>query len=87
MNGMLLAHVDGGVPNVIISLDELSDYTFGELVFFFWKSLAISGYLLGINPSNQLGVEDYKKNMFALLGKLGYEDMRADLEERLRKVL
>lgn len=87
MNGTLLAHVDGGVPNVIITLDELSDYAFGELVFFFWKSLAISGYLLGINPFNQPGVEDYKKNMFALLGKPGYEDMRTDLEERLRKVL
>ena len=87
MNGTLLAHVDGGVPNVIISLDELSDYTFGELVFFFWKSLAISGYLLGINPFNQPGVENYKKNMFALLGKPGYEDMRTNLEKRLNAVL
>ncbi|MGN0267327.1 MAG: glucose-6-phosphate isomerase [Lachnospiraceae bacterium] len=87
MNGTMLAHVDGGVPNVIITLDELSDYTFGELVFFFWKSLGISGYLLGINPFNQPGVEDYKKNMFALLGKPGFEDMKADLEARLASVL
>ena len=87
MNGTLLAHVDGGVPNIIITLDELSNFTFGELVFFFWKSLAVSGYLLGINPFNQPGVEDYKKNMFALLGKPGYEDMKADLEERLAAVL
>ena len=87
MNGTMLAHVDGGVPNVIITLDELSDYTFGELVFFFWKSLGISGYLLGINPFNQPGVEDYKKNMFALLGKPGFEDMKADLEARLAAVL
>ena len=87
MNGTLLDHVDGGEPNIIITLDELSDFTFGELVFFFWKSLAVSGYLLGINPFNQPGVEDYKKNMFALLGKPGYEDMKADLEERLAAVL
>ena len=87
MNGTMLAHVDGGVPNVIITLDELSDYTFGELVFFFWKSLGISGYLMGINPFNQPGVEDYKKNMFALLGKPGFEDMKADLEARLAAVL
>ncbi len=84
MNGTLLAHVDGGVPNLVVTLDELSDYTFGELVYFFWKSLAISGYMNGVNPFDQPGVEAYKKNMFALLGKPGYEDMKSTLEERLR---
>ena len=87
MNGTLLAHVDGGVPNLIITLDELSDYTFGELVYFFWKALGISGYALGVNPFDQPGVEAYKKNMFALLGKPGYEDAKADLEKRLADVL
>jgi glucose-6-phosphate isomerase len=75
------------VPNVIITLDELSDYTLGELMFFFWKSLGVSAYMLGINPFNQPGVEDYKKNMFALLGKPGYEEMTADLQKRLDEVL
>lgn len=84
MKGTLLAHVDGGVPNLIISIDKLSDYTFGETVYFFWKSLAISGYMIGINPFDQPGVEAYKKNMFALLGKPGYEDMKQALEERLQ---
>lgn len=87
MNGTLLAHVDGGVPNIIITVDKLSDYTFGELVYFFWKSLAVSAYMLGVNPFNQPGVESYKKNMFALLGKPGYEDKKDDLEKRLAEVL
>ena len=87
MNGTLLAHVDGGVPNLIITVDELSDYTFGELVYFFWKALGISGYALGVNPFDQPGVEAYKKNMFALLGKPGYEEAKADLEKRLAAVL
>ncbi|MBR1629944.1 MAG: glucose-6-phosphate isomerase, partial [Lachnospiraceae bacterium] len=87
MNGTLLAHVDGGVPNLIITIDELSDYAFGELVYFFWKALGISGYMLGVNPFDQPGVEAYKKNMFALLGKPGYEDAKADLEKRLAEVL
>lgn len=87
MNGTMLAHVDGGVPNVIITIDELNDHNFGELVFFFWKTLGVSAYMLGINPFNQPGVEDYKKNMFALLGKPGYESMKADLEARLAAVL
>ncbi len=86
MNGTLLAHVDGGVPNLIITLDELSDYTFGELCYFFWKALGISGYMLGVNPFDQPGVEAYKKNMFALLGKPGYEDAKADLEKRLESI-
>ena len=87
MHGTLLAHVDGGVPNLIITLDELNDHNFGELVYFFWKTLGVSAYMLGVNPFNQPGVEDYKKNMFALLGKPGYEDMKADLEARLNAVL
>ena len=86
MNGTLLAHVDGGVPNLIIKVDKLSDYTFGELVYFFWKALGISGYALGVNPFDQPGVEAYKNNMFALLGKPGYEAARDDLEARLAKV-
>lgn len=87
MNGTLLAHVDGGVPNLIISVDELSDFTFGELVYFFWKALGVSGYMLGVNPFDQPGVEAYKKNMFALLGKPGFEDAKSDLEARLAEVL
>ena len=87
MNGTLLAHVDGGVPNLVITVDELSDYTFGELVYFFWKALGISGYALGVNPFDQPGVEAYKNNMFALLGKPGYEDAKSALEARLADVL
>ena len=83
MNGTLLAHVDGGVPNLVISLDRMDAYTFGELVYFFWKSLAVSGYMIGIHPFNQPGVEAYKKNMFALLGKPGYEEAKAELEKRV----
>lgn len=86
MRGTLLAHVDGGVPNIVINVDECSDYTFGELCYFFWWSLGISGYILGVNPFNQPGVEAYKKNMFALLGKPGYEDMKEELENRLSTV-
>ena len=86
MKGTLLAHVDGGAPNVVITLERLTDYAFGELVYFFWKSLAISGYLLGVNPFDQPGVEAYKKNMFALLGKPGFESAKAALEERLKGV-
>ena len=82
--GTLLAHNDGGVPNMVVTVPELSAYYFGKLVYFFEKAVGISGYLLGINPFNQPGVEAYKKNMFALLGKPGYEDMKAALEERLK---
>lgn len=81
--GTLLAHTDGGVPNLIIEIPELDAYTFGYLVYFFEKACAISGYLLGVNPFNQPGVEAYKENMFALLGKPGYEEKRAELESRL----
>ncbi|AJG97044.1 MULTISPECIES: glucose-6-phosphate isomerase [Clostridium] len=81
--GTLLAHNDGGVPNMVLSVPEISAYYFGYMVYFFEKACGISGYLLAINPFNQPGVEAYKKNMFALLGKPGYEDMKAELEKRL----
>ncbi|MBQ9617753.1 MAG: glucose-6-phosphate isomerase, partial [Oscillibacter sp.] len=86
MKGTLLAHVDGGTPNLLITIDRLDDYGFGELCYFFWKSLAISGYMIGVNPFDQPGVEAYKKNMFALLGKPGYEDAKGALEERLKSL-
>ena len=82
-NGTLLAHNDGGVPNMVVNIPELSPYYFGYMVYFFEKACGISGYLLGVNPFDQPGVEAYKKNMFALLGKPGYEEMKADLEKRL----
>ncbi|WP_026583167.1 glucose-6-phosphate isomerase [Bacillus sp. J33] len=81
--GTLLAHVDGGVPNLVIELDEMNEYTYGELVYFFEKACGISGHLLGVNPFDQPGVEAYKKNMFALLGKPGYEMEKMALLERL----
>ena len=81
--GTLLAHNDGGVPNVVVNVPEISAYYFGYMVYFFEKACGISGYLLGVNPFNQPGVEAYKKNMFALLGKPGYEDIKAELEKRL----
>ncbi|GAX88934.1 glucose-6-phosphate isomerase [Effusibacillus lacus] len=82
--GTLLAHTDGGVPNLVVRLPEISPYTFGNLVYFFEKACGISGYLLGVNPFDQPGVEAYKKNMFALLGKPGFEKEKAELESRLR---
>lgn len=81
--GTVLAHNDGGVPNIILNVPELSAYYFGYMIYFFEKSCAISGYLLGVNPFDQPGVEEYKKNMFALLGKEGYEEMKAELEKRI----
>lgn len=81
--GTLLAHVDGGVPNVCIEIPEMSEYEFGYLVYFFEKACAVSGYILGVNPFNQPGVESYKKNMFALLGKPGYEAQKEALLARL----
>ena len=81
--GTLLAHVDGGVPNVCIEVPEMNEYEFGYLVYFFEKACAMSGYILGVNPFNQPGVESYKKNMFALLGKPGYEAQQAELLARL----
>ncbi|ANY67980.1 glucose-6-phosphate isomerase [Paenibacillus sp. BIHB 4019] len=81
--GTLLAHTDGQVPNFIVNIADFSPYTFGYLVYFFEKACGISGYLLGVNPFDQPGVEAYKKNMFALLGKPGYEKEKAELEARL----
>ncbi|WP_409295091.1 glucose-6-phosphate isomerase [Peribacillus sp. SCS-26] len=81
--GTLLAHTDGGVPNLIVTIPAMDAYTFGYLVYFFEKACAISGYLLGVNPFDQPGVEAYKVNMFALLGKPGFEDKKAELEKRL----
>ena len=81
--GTLLAHTDGEVPNIIINIPELTPYYFGALCYFFEKACAISGYILGVNPFNQPGVEAYKKNMFALLGKPGYEELSKELKERL----
>ena len=85
MQGTVLAHTDGGVPNLIINIPEMNSYWFGSIVYFFEKACGISGYLLGVNPFDQPGVEAYKKNMFALLGKPGYEAEKAKLEERLSK--
>ncbi len=83
--GTALAHTDGNVPNLVVSVPTLDAYNFGKMVYFFEKACGISGYLLGVNPFDQPGVEAYKKNMFALLGKPGYEDQKAALEERLAK--
>ena len=83
MLATLIAHCDGGVPNLLIELDDRSAYTFGYLVYFFEIACAISGYMLGVNPFDQPGVEAYKKNMFALLGKPGYESMTAELRARI----
>ncbi|SHJ59696.1 glucose-6-phosphate isomerase [Hathewaya proteolytica DSM 3090] len=82
--GTLLAHNDGGVPNIVIEIPEISPYYFGYMVYFFEKACGISGYVLGVNPFNQPGVEAYKKNMFALLGKPGHEKLREELMERLK---
>ena len=84
MEGTILAHTDGGVPQLLIDVDDLSAYNVGYLIYFFWRACACSGYLLGVNPFNQPGVESYKKNMFALLGKPGYESLTAELEAKLK---
>jgi glucose-6-phosphate isomerase len=81
--GTMLAHTDGGVPNLVVTIPQLDEYTFGYLVYFFEKACAMSGYLLGVNPFDQPGVEAYKVNMFALLGKPGFEEKKAELEKRL----
>ncbi|MCH5204240.1 MAG: glucose-6-phosphate isomerase [Oscillospiraceae bacterium] len=81
--GTVIAHTEGGVPNMVLEVPELNEYELGWMIYFFEKACAISGYLLGVNPFNQPGVESYKKNMFALLGKPGYEDRKAELEKKL----
>ena len=79
--GTMIAHVDGGVPNIKITVPQISAYTYGYMVYFFEFACGVSAYTLGVNPFDQPGVESYKKNMFALLGKPGYEKMK---EETLR---
>lgn len=81
--GTVIAHTDGDVPNIILEADAADEFNLGEIIYFFEKACGISGYLLGVNPFDQPGVESYKKNMFALLGKPGYEDMTAALLSRL----
>ncbi len=83
MNGTILAHTDGQVPNFLVNVPEVSEFFLGELFYFFEFACGVSGYLLGVNPFNQPGVESYKKNMFALLGKPGYEEQREILLKRL----
>lgn len=83
MNGTILAHTDGNVPNLMVRIPEQNEFYLGELFYFFEFAVGISGYLLGVNPFNQPGVESYKKNMFALLGKPGYEEAREALLKRL----
>ena len=81
--GTIIAHTEGGVPNIVIELEDTSEFSVGYMIYFFEKACAVSGYLLGVNPFNQPGVESYKANMFALLGKPGYEDKKAALEAKL----
>ena len=84
MQGTILAHTEGGVPNMVLQLPTINEEELGYLIYFFEKACALSGYLLAVNPFNQPGVESYKKNMFALLGKPGYEDQKQALEARLK---
>ncbi len=81
--GTVLAHTEGGVPNIILELDDTTEKSVGYMIYFFEKACAVSGYVLGVNPFNQPGVESYKSNMFALLGKPGYEGAKAELEAKL----
>ncbi len=83
MNGTILAHTDGNVPNTVVNVPEVDEYSLGQLFYFFEFACGVSGYTLGVNPFNQPGVESYKKNMFALLGKPGYEEQREALLSRL----
>ena len=85
MDGTLLAHVEGGVPNIVVQAGARNAHTLGELIYFFEFSCGLSGYLLDVNPFDQPGVEAYKKNMFALLGKPGYEELAEELREKLRR--
>ena len=81
--GTILAHTEGGVPQILLELADCTEFSLGYLIYFFEKACAVSGYTLGVNPFNQPGVESYKKNMFALLGKPGYEGAKAELEKKL----
>lgn len=81
--GTVLAHTEGGVPNIILELEDTTEESVGYMIYFFEKACAVSGYVLGVNPFNQPGVESYKSNMFALLGKPGYEGAKAELEAKL----
>ena len=83
MNGTILAHTDGNVPNLMVKVPEQNEFYLGELLYMYEFACGVSGYILGVNPFNQPGVESYKKNMFALLGKPGYEDLTAELKSRL----
>ncbi len=83
--GTMLAHQDGGVPIMVLNVPEANEYYYGKMVYFFEKACGISGYMLGVNPFDQPGVEEYKRNMFALLGKPGYEKLREELTARLKK--
>lgn len=83
MNGTILAHTDGNVPNLMVHIPEQNEFYLGELFYFYEFACGVSGYVLGVNPFNQPGVESYKKNMFALLGKPGYEDLTEALLKRL----
>ena len=83
MNGTILAHTDGMVPNLLVRIPDVSPYSLGQLFYFFEFACGISGYISGINPFDQPGVESYKSNMFALLGKPGYEKEREQLLKRL----
>ena len=84
MEGTMLAHFEGGVPNLIVEADGKTPEALGQLIYFFEYACGLSGYLLEVNPFDQPGVEAYKKNMFALLGKPGYEDRKAELEAKLK---
>lgn len=81
--GVLLAHTDGGVPNSVVTIKKQDEFTLGYLIYFFEIAIGLSGYLNGVNPFDQPGVEAYKKNMFALLGKPGFEELGAELNARL----
>ena len=83
MNGVVLAHVDGGVPNLMVTVPKIDEFYLGELIYFFEFACGVSGYTLGVNPFNQPGVESYKRNMFALLGRTGYEEETKKLQARL----
>ena len=83
--GTMLAHVDGGVPNIRITIPNINEENLGQLIYFFEMACAVSGYILGVNPFDQPGVEAYKKNMFALLGKPGFEKETEEITKKIKK--